>query len=69
MSGFTVTCYGKRTEHKESERPEQLRFYEECIYSSEGSERDRYVSIFFGIINLQKNVDDEWKWKNRLDAE
>lgn len=61
--GFKITCYGQTTEHKESERPEQLKFYEECIYSAEGCERDRYVSVFFGIINLKKDIDDQWAWK------
>ena len=63
MSGFKITCYGKTEEYPESKRLEQMAFYEDCIYSSEGSERDRYVSIFFALINLKNECDDEWKWK------
>ena len=62
-SGFRVTCYGKTTEYKEKDRSEVLREYEKLIYASEGSERDRYVSVFFGVINLKENVDDGWVWK------
>lgn len=56
MDKVKITCYG-RTETME--RKEALRFYRECAEGSEGSERDRYVSILFGLMDGLNEVTDE----------
>ena len=55
----TITCYGKAEKRR---RDEAIAFYTEGIFCSEGSERDRYVSIVAGLQSGKKVVDDEWNW-------
>ncbi len=51
-----ITCYG-RTESME--RNKALKFYRDCADHSEGSERDRYVNILFGLMDGLSEVCDE----------
>lgn len=55
----TITCYGK-TEKRE--RNEAIAFYQKGVFASDGSERDRYVSIVAGLQCGMKVVDDLWEW-------
>ena len=55
----TIICYGQVV-HKN--RSEAIDFYTDGIFGSEGSERDRYVSIVQGLRAGKKLVDDNWEW-------
>lgn len=54
-----ITCYG---ETETRERKDALDFYLDCMYNSEGAERDRYVNIYLGLMAGQKVVKDEEEW-------
>lgn len=41
-----ITCYGQT---EVLERREAIEIYKDCIYHSEGSERDRYINIVRGL--------------------
>lgn len=51
-----VTCYG---ESKVWERSQALEFYLEGMAWSEGSERDRYVNIYYQLARGAKEAYDE----------
>lgn len=51
-----ITCYGQT---KKMERSEAIKFYQEGIRCSEGSERDRYVNILLGLMDGATEVSDE----------
>ena len=51
-----VTCYG-RTETMT--RADAIAKYHECIFCSEGAERDRYVEIYGQLLNGDKHATDE----------
>ena len=55
----SITCYN---DTKKMKRSEAIKRFEEYILYSEGSERDRYVSVVAGLKAGKKTVDDEWKW-------
>lgn len=57
---FTITCYGKTTTYKESERKKQIKFYKECAEWCEGSERERYTNIVFDLMDGLKVCKDEY---------
>lgn len=44
-----VICYN-RAEVWQS-RSKAIRFYIECVYASEGCERERYTSVFLDLMN------------------
>ena len=54
--GVNVLCYNE-WKHWDS-RNDALAFYRECADCSEGSERERYVNILFGIMDGRRNVSD-----------
>ena len=43
----TISCYGRKTV---MEREEAKKFYLECMAFSEGSERERYVNVYLGLV-------------------
>lgn len=43
MSKVTCICYGQKQTFKS--RSDAIRFFTECMFNSEGSERDRYCTI------------------------
>lgn len=51
----TIVCYGRKTQMP---REDAKLFYLECIMCSEGSERDRYVSILCGLLSGAKICTD-----------
>ena len=55
----TITCYGKT---EKMNRDKAIAFYTEGILYSDGSERDRYVSIVTGLQCGKTVVDDNWEW-------
>ena len=56
MDIVNITCYGKT---EKMERSKAIKFYRECADYSEGSERERYVNILFGLMDGLTNVSDE----------
>ena len=52
----TIKCYGK--EHAMT-RLKAIKFYKECMECSEGSERDRYVTIFLQLLDGETYCSDE----------
>lgn len=50
-----ITCYGKT---ETMERSKALDFYREAIACCEGSERDRYMTIFIGLMDGLAEVSD-----------
>lgn len=57
MDKVKITCYGKT---ETMERKKAIQFYRECIANSEGSERERYVNIFMGLVDGLSKVSDEY---------
>ena len=55
MDKVKITCYGKTGT---MERSEAMKFYRECADMSEGSERERYVNILFGLMDGLSEVND-----------
>ena len=47
MAKVTTVCYNQKTVW--SSRKSALDFYRDCIRNSEGSERERYVNIYFKL--------------------
>ena len=56
MDKVKITCYGVTSM---MERKEAIKFYRECADWSEGSERERYVNILFGLMDGLNEVSDE----------
>lgn len=56
MDIVEITCYGKT---EMMERNEAIRFYREGADCSEGSERERYVNILFGLMDGLSEVSDK----------
>lgn len=52
----SVTCYGTT---KKMKRREALEFYYEGMLCSEGSEHERYETIFFQLMNGAMDASDE----------
>lgn len=63
---FTITCYNQTKTFPDTARKKMMRFYEEGIMACEGSEQERYVSVYMGLKEGAKNVDDDWKWQNEI---
>lgn len=59
MDLVKITCYRKT---ETMERSKAMKFYRECADNSEGSERDRYVNILFGLMDGLKEVSDEYEF-------
>ena len=49
--GVTTVCYGKVQEWED--RSEARNFFLNAMMNSEGAERERYATIYFGIIRGQ----------------
>lgn len=47
MEKIFVNCGGSLYQYES--KKEVMAFFEDCIYSSEGSERDRYTNIYFSV--------------------
>ena len=47
MAKVVCFCYGDR--HEFSSRKKAVEFFKDCMYNSEGSERDRYISILMQL--------------------
>lgn len=47
MNRIYVNCGGSLDVYKSKD--EVMKFFEDCIYASEGAERDRYVNIYFSV--------------------
>lgn len=56
MDKVRITCYGKTDV---MERKDAMKFYRECANESEGSERERYVNILFGLMDGLTEVSDD----------
>ena len=54
---ITTNCYGKSREW--ANRESAMQFFMECIASSEGSERNRYVNIYLQLIQGCNECYDE----------
>ena len=57
MGRVTTVCYGQRREWPS--RKEAMDFFEEGILGSEGSEQERYVTIYFKLKNGATEASDE----------
>lgn len=57
---FTITCYGKTTTYKESERKAQIKEFREAADWSDGSERERYLNILLDLMDGLKVCRDEY---------
>ena len=55
MDKVKITCYGKT---EITERSKAIKFYRDCADHSEGSERERYVNILFGLMDGLNEVSD-----------
>lgn len=55
----TITCYGKT---EKVSRKDALAFYLEAMMNSEGSEQDRYTTIYCQLKEGQKVCSDEEDW-------
>ena len=51
-----ITCYGSTRKYK---RYDAMREFKEGIYSSDGSERDRYEYIYFQLEDGATIINDE----------
>lgn len=60
---FTITCYNQTKTFPDTARKKMMKFYEEGIMACEGAEQERYVSVYMGLKEGAKNVDDDWKWQ------
>lgn len=56
MDKVIITCYGKT---EIMDRRKAMAFYRDCANNSEGSERERYVNILFGLMDGFREVSDE----------
>ena len=60
-----INCYGKE---KTMTREDALKFYQGCIRSSEGSERERYVNVVVGLEDgknvIFDDLDEQWAYDN-----
>lgn len=56
----TVVCYG---EERTMERKDALRFYLQGMMCSEGSEHERYETIFFQLSAGRSYASDELDWR------
>lgn len=54
-----VTCYGRQ---EVLERRDALAKYKEGILCCEGAERDRYVNIYFQLMDGAREASDERLW-------
>lgn len=52
----TTTCYGRERKHT---RREALEFYYEGMLNSEGSEHERYETIFFQLLQGRMTASDQ----------
>lgn len=57
---FKVTCYDKTETFPESERANQIKFYQECACMSDGCEKERYMNIYMDLTSGCKDCKDEW---------
>ena len=57
----TVLCYNKE---KQYTRAEALKEFREGMIYCDGSERDRYTSVYLGLEAGLSYVDDEWAWQD-----
>lgn len=57
MGRVTTVCYGQRREWPS--RKEAMDFFEGGILGSEGSEQERYVTIYFKLKNGATEASDE----------
>ena len=57
----TVLCYNREKRYK---RSEALKEFRECMLYCDGSERDRYTSVYMGLEEGLSYVDDQWKWNS-----
>lgn len=55
---FYITCYGNRTQYKESDRKEQINEYHTAMLMCEGAERDRYVNVYLDLMSGKKECCD-----------
>ena len=60
---FTITCYNETKTYPDSARKQMMDFYAEGMIACEGSERDRYTSVYMGLRAGAKHVDDDWHWE------
>ena len=58
----SVTCYGRKQTYT---RKDALQEFAEGMACSEGSEHERYETIFFQLLNGEKNCTDERDFFNR----
>ena len=58
-----VTCYGKT---ETLPRQQALDKYLEAMCGSEGSEHERYESIYFQLMFGASRASDTFNWKNRI---
>ena len=59
---ITITCYDKTETHPEKDRRKLMKFYMEGVMCCDGSEKDRYMSIYCGLDEGHDVVDDQWNW-------
>ena len=50
-----ITCYGQT---QTWEREKAKAFFLECMCNSEGSENERYSTIYCGLMNGEKKISD-----------
>lgn len=57
MAKVVCFCYGDR--HEFSSKKKAVEFFEDCMFNSEGSERDRYISILWQLKEGKKVCYDD----------
>ena len=55
----TITCYG---DTESIDRKKAIAFYTECAAGSDGSEKERYLTILGGLYAGESVVDDGEDW-------
>lgn len=55
----TITCYG---DTESMDRKKAIDFYTECAAGSDGSEKERYLTILGGLYAGESVVDDGKDW-------
>lgn len=57
MAAVKTICYGE--ERTWNSRTEAMDFFEDCMFHTEGAERDRYMKIYYELKNGMSIATDE----------
>lgn len=57
-----ITCYDEEKTYDDNKRKELMEHFMEGVMACDGSERDRYMSIYCGLEEGATVIDDQWNW-------